>query len=363
MKKVFILIICFLLTSCSTNSVFQEVIIDQFEPTSSKLTLTMVGDALKHSSIYKYAYEKGAYNFSKIFTDFKSEITTSDLLYYNQETILGGEILGFSGYPRFNTPKEFGETMIDMGFNIVSRANNHTLDMNEAGILNSCNFWNKYPSIITNGSACTKDEKQNPKVATKNGISYALLSYTISTNGLKSPNDYYVNIYSNEIVKKDIEAIRENVDVLLVAMHWGDEYKSIPNAEQKRIAKLLADLEVDIVIGTHPHVIQPIEWIDDTLIIYSLGNFISSQTTANNYARLIGLEVNLDIIKTITKNKTDIKFTNLNTELLYTYYKNSTNYKVIPFSKLNDSILSDYKNLRNKYNSIIKYYDNNITCQ
>lgn len=147
MKKIIILIICFLLCSCSLKSVFREVIIDDFEPSSTKLRLTMVGDALIHSPIYKYAYENGTYNFNKIFNYFKGDIESSDLLYYNQETILGGEHLGFSGYPRFNTPKEFGETMVKMGFNIVSRANNHTLDMGEAGIINSCNFWNKKTSV------------------------------------------------------------------------------------------------------------------------------------------------------------------------------------------------------------------------
>lgn len=363
MKKIFLLIICFLLCSCSLKQVFKEVIIDEFEPTSTKLTLTMVGDALIHSSIYKYAYENGIYNFDKIFTEYKTELTNSDLLYYNQETILGGETLGFSGYPRFNTPEEFGNAMINMGFNIVSRANNHTLDKGEAGILNSCNFWNKHPNVLTHGSACTKDERDNPKVMYKNDISYAMLSYTTTTNGLVSPNDYYVNIYSDEIAKQDIEALRKDVDILLVAMHWGDEYRSIPNEEQKRIANFLSTLNVDIVIGTHPHVIEPLEWIDDTLVIYSLGNFISSQTNANNYARLIGLQVNLDIIKTVTKDKTDIKLTNLNTELLYTFYKNTSNYKVIPFSKLDETILPDYKNLKNKYNAIVKYYDNNITCK
>lgn len=363
MKKIWILIICFLLCSCSLKSVFKEVIIDEFEPSMTKLTLTMVGDALIHSSIYKYAYENGIYNFDKIFEYFKSELIKSELMYYNQETILGGESLGYSGYPRFNTPNAFALTMMNMGFNIVSRANNHTLDKGEEGIINACNFWNKYPSILTNGSACTEDEKNNPRVLEKNGIRYAILSYTTSTNGLKSPNDYYVNIYSDEQVSKDINYLRDQTDIILVAMHWGDEYKSIPNREQKRIASYLASLDVDIIIGTHPHVIEPIEWIDDTLVIYSLGNFISSQASVNDYARLIGLEVNIDIIKTVTKNKTDIKLTNLNTELLYTYYKNAWNYKVIPFSKLNDTILPDYKNLKIKYNSIVKSYDNNIECK
>ncbi len=362
MKKIFVLvIICFLLCSCRREkAVIKEVVLDDDWPSSTKITLTMVGDALIHSNIYKDAYENEKYNFSKMFEDLASEFKNSDLLYYNQESIIGGGRLGYSGYPKFNTPEEFGRTMIEYGFNMVSRANNHTLDMGEAGVLNSCNFWNRYPNVLSSGSVCTKEESIHPKVAEIDGIKYSLLSYTTSTNGLKSPNDYYVNIYSDEKVTEDILKVREEVDIIIVAMHWGDEYSTLPNDEQKRISNFLSSLGVKIIIGTHPHVIEPIEWIGDTLVIYSLGNFISSQSQVDDYNRLIGLLVNVDIVKTTTKDKKRIELRNLNTELLYTYYKNRSNYRVIPFFKLNDAILPGYGNLKDKYNSIIKYYDSSI---
>lgn len=364
MKKIMILFICLLLCSCSlSKSVFKEVIVDDYVPKSTKLKLTMVGDALIHPSIYKDAYTNNSFNFYKMFDEFRSEIQNSDLLYYNQESILGGENLGFSGYPRFNTPEDFGDTMIGLGFNIVSRANNHTLDKGEAGIINSCNFWNQYESVLTHGSACTQTEKDNIRIMEMNGITYTMLSYTTSTNGLVSPNEYYVNVYNDEKVKKDIESIRDKVDILMVAMHWGDEYKSTPNDDQIRISEYLASLGVDIIIGSHPHVIEPIKWIDKTLVIYSLGNFISSQTNVNSYSRLIGLVANIDIVKTVYKDQTKIELNNLNTSLIYTYYKNNRDYKIIPFSKLNDSILRDYQNLKIKYDSIVKYYDNSFITQ
>lgn len=360
MKKIVIPVICLFMCSCAlSQKVSQEVIIDDIIPTSDRITLSMVGDALIHSPIYKDANESGVYNFSKMFVDLE-DVLTSELKYYNAESIIGGEALGFSGYPRFNTPKEFGESMVDMGFNIVSRANNHTLDKGEAGILYSCNFWNKYPSVLTNGSACTEDEKNHPRIMEMNGIRYTLLSYTTFTNGLTSPNDYYVSLYSDEAVQNDIAKVRGNVDIIIVAMHWGDEYKSIPNFEQRRIATYLSDLGVDIVIGTHPHVIEPIEWIGRTLVIYSLGNFISNQTTVDDYARRIGLLVNIDIIKTTTKNETKIVLDNLTTELIYTYSKDYRNYRVIPFSKIDESILKDYRTYKTKYDAIVKYYDHSI---
>ena len=194
------------------------------------------------------------------------------------------------------------------------------------------------------------------------GIKYTLLSYTTYTNGLRSKNDYYVNMYSEEKVKEDISKARD-ADLIIVAMHWGSEYKSLPNEEQIAIGEYLASLGVDIIIGTHPHVIEPIKWIGDTLVIYSLGNFISSQSNVNDYNRLIGLLVNVDIIKTTVHDEVRITLDNLNAELIYTYYKNQSNYKVIPFSKLDNSILKDYKNYKVKYESIVKYYDNSIVVK
>ena len=339
---------------------FKNVIVDDAIPLSSKLRLTMVGDALIHSPIYKAAYKNGIYDFSDIFTEIEDSFRDSDLLYYNAESIIGGDKLGASGYPSFNTPKEFGEKMINMGFNIVSRANNHTLDKGEAGLIYSCNFWNKYPHVLTNGSACTKDERNYIKVMEKNGISYALLSYTLMTNGIIPKRDYYVNIYSDEQAAMDIESIKNDADVILVAMHWGEEYKSIPTEEQKRIAKYLSGLGVNIIIGTHPHVIEPIEWIDNTLVIYSLGNFVSAQSTVDDYARRIGLIVNVDIIKVSDQDKTKIILDDLHTNLVYTFSNGYKNYKLYPFDKLNENILKDYKTYKNKYNAIIRYYDKRI---
>lgn len=360
MKKVYLLIICLLLCSCTSISVFKNVIIDTNVPVSSKLTLTMVGDALVHSPIYKDAYKNGIYDFSNLFSEIKDKFKSADLLYYNAESIIGGDTLGYSGYPLFNTPKEFGEMMINMGFNIVSRANNHTLDKGEVGLFYSCNFWNKYPHVLTNGSACTEDERNYIKIMEKNGIRYTLISYTTLTNGFKPKKDYYVNIYSDEQAEIDIESVKNDADVIIVAMHWGNEYQSIPSEEQKRIAAYLSGLGVNIIIGTHPHVIEPIEWINNTLILYSLGNFISAQATTDDYERRIGLMANIDIVKVQIENETKIILDNLNTDLIYTFSNGYKNYKLYPFNRLNDSILKDYKTYKIKYDGIVKYYDKRI---
>lgn len=363
MKKILILMLCLFICGCGSEMVSRNVVIDELDEDSSKLKLTMVGDALVHSPIYNFYRMGDTFDFNGLFTDIDSELEDSDLLYYNQESIIGGKSLGYSGYPRFNTPNEFGEAMITRGFNIVSRANNHTLDKGEAGVKNSCTFWIDHPHVLTSGSYCTPNERMIDNIHSKNGITYTLLSYTTSTNGLTKKNDYDVDIYSDELVKSDVERLRDKVDVLLVAMHWGDEYKNEPNDEQRRIAKYLASLGVDIVIGTHPHVVEPIEWIGDTLIIYSLGNFISNQSSEGDYNRLIELMVSVDIYKTTVNDKVHIDLKNLETELLYMYSSHYRDFKVIAFSKLDDNVLPNYKKKYDKYSRIVKKYDPNITVK
>ena len=331
---------------------------------TSKLSLIMVGDALLHSSLYRDGYNNGTYNFTSQLELIKPIVQNYDLAFYNQESILGGTELGLSDYPTFNSPKEFGDAMIDAGFNLVSLANNHTLDRGEKAVISSCNYW-KTKDVLTAGSYTSNEEANEIKIKEKNGIKYTLLAYTYGTNGIPVPQgkDYLVNIYSDEKVKNDIEKVRDKVDVLLVSMHWGNEYQTEPTAEQKRQAEYLSSLGVDIIIGTHPHIIEPITYINDTLVIYSLGNFISAQSTNNDYNTMVELMTSVDIIKEEKEGQTTIKLENLNNELLYNYYHKGsrwTNFKVVPFSRMNETYNSDYQRLYDKYSAVVKMYDPNI---
>ena len=331
---------------------------------TSKLSLIMVGDALLHSSLYRDGYNNGTYNFTSQLELIKPIVQNYDLAFYNQESILGGTELGLSDYPTFNSPKEFGDAMIDAGFNLVSLANNHTLDRGEKAVISSCNYW-KTKDVLTAGSYTSNEEANEIKIKEKNGIKYTLLAYTYGTNGIPVPQgkDYLVNIYSDEKVKNDIEKVRDKVDVLLVSMHWGTEYQTEPTAEQKRQAEYLSSLGVDIIIGTHPHIIEPITYINDTLVIYSLGNFISAQSTNNDYNTMVELMTSVDIIKEEKDGQTTIKLENLNNELLYNYYHKGsrwTNFKVVPFSRMNETYNSDYQRLYDKYSAVVKMYDPNI---
>lgn len=322
------------------------------KPEVSKVSLIMTGDALIHGAIYQDAYRNNVYDFRPMLSLIKPIVTKYDLAFYNQETILGGTELGLSTYPTFNSPYEVGDAFIDAGFNIVSLANNHTLDRGEKAIINSRNYWNA-KDVMVNGSANSMDERNNIQIKEKNNIKYAMIAYTTTTNGIIRRKDEFVNIYSNEQAKIDIESVRSKVDVLMVSMHWGEEYTKNETRGQRDIANYLSSLGVDVIIGTHPHVIEPIEYIGNTLVIYSLGNFISAQVGMD---RLTGMMVSMQIEKTTFEGASTLSFSDPSVELIYTYSRTYNgkrmDFKVYPYSKIDDTILPGYRDYYNKYMSI-----------
>ena len=311
-----------------------------------KLSLIAVGDVLIHESVYKDAYKDGKYDFSHMFTEIEPIIKNYDLKFCNQESTIGGSFLGISGYPSFNAPDEIGDEIVRLGFNMISLANNHVMDRGEDAVLYSNSYW-KNKDVITSGSYSSIEEMNNINIHEQNGIKYALLAYTTSLNGYLTKN-YLVNMYSDEEVKDNIEKIKDKVDLIIVSMHWGEEYINNPNSEQIRIAQFLSSLGVHLVIGHHPHVVQPVTYINDTLVIYSLGNFISNQLVLG-VNQGIGLMVGMDI--KLEENK--IVFENIYKELILSYSENSTNFKVIPFSKLTNNLLNNYESIREQYMNIV----------
>ena len=331
----------------------------------NKASLVMVGDALIHMPI-NYSHKTGnGYDFKGIFKYIKPIVKEYDLAYYNQETILGGTALGLSGYPQFNSPQQVGDAFRDAGFNLVSLATNHSMDnyyrTGGKTIKNSTTYWKKYKdTVIATGSFNSKEDRDEVIVKEVNGIKYGFLSYTEQTNGISVPSgkSYLVNVYSKDKVKKDVEALKKEADVIIVAMHWGEEYTHYPNSGQKEKAKYLASLGVNVIIGCHPHVIQPMTYIGDTLVVYSLGNFVSNQ---DSVAKLTGLMASANIVKRTYHGKTTIKIEDATAEFIYT--RKSEKYVVYPYSKLNNNILSGYKTYYNKYKSIMTSMSKNITVK
>lgn len=369
---VFLLIgLYFILSDFSLKStskpqvVKKEKKIEKKVPKEYKASLFMVGDALIHYGVYNDAKQRdGSYDFKPMLEYIKPLASKYDLAYYNQETILGGASLGYSSYPRFNSPQEVGDAFIDAGFNMVSLATNHTMDKGEQGVINSVNYWKtKKDKVVYSGQWISHDEREQEvaQVYETNGIKYAFLSYTTWTNGLETPvgREYLNNVYSNEKAAADIARVKDKVDVIIVAMHWGTEYSLGVNSNQDEIAKYLSELGVNIIIGAHPHVVEPVEYINNgkTFVIYSLGNFISDQGVTE---RLIGLMMELTIKKVVDiDDSVRVSIENPRAQLIYT--KDKKDFKVIPFSKLNDSILPNYMNLYEKYKSVVNTFYPELT--
>ena len=312
------------------------------QPNEKRMSLIAVGDVLIHESVYKDAKNSdGTYNFHKMFTEVSPIISKYDLKFCNQESTIGGSALGISGYPSFNSPDEIGDEIVNLGFNLISLANNHALDKGVDAIKYSNSYW-KTKDVITAGTYFSMDERDTINVYEKNGIKYAFLAYTTLSNRTPS-NDYILNMYSADRAKRDIESVKDKVDVIRV------EDSNTVSESQKQIAEYLSSLGVNIIIGHHPHVVQEVTYVGDTLVIYSLGNFISNQLSIglNNG---IGLMYGVDIV--VKDNK--VSFENEYKELILSYAKNSTNFKVIPFSKLNNDLLNNYSEIEKKYIKIVE---------
>ena len=267
------------------------------EPT---VTITMVGDVLLHTRVDESCQlPDGSYDFSPLFANVRDVVQKSDIALVNQEVILGGKELGISGYPAFNAPYEVADALAETGFDVVLHATNHAMDKGKKGIV-SCllNWEEKYPDITVLGIYDSQKSQDTVTVLEENGIKIAILNYTYGLNGIPLPSDmpYAVGLLKEEKVKSDIAQARELADFVVVCPHWGTEYCLQPDAMQEKWTEFFAENGVDLVIGTHPHVIEPVEWVENEatgnrmLVYYSLGNFVNwtSGSGAGVANRMVG---------------------------------------------------------------------------
>ena len=252
-------------------------------PNEEHVTLLMVGDILLHTPVEKSAKrEDGSYSYDAIFENTKDLISAADLALVNQEVILGGTELGISGYPAFNAPYEVGDDLVEAGFDVICHATNHAMDKGKQGVTNCLSFWEEnYPEIQILG---LHDAADDPIfIYEKDGIKVAILNYSYGTNGNPLPSDmpYAVDLLKKDKVVSDITYAESVADFTVVCPHWGTEYRLTPDASQEKWTKIFLENGVDLVIGTHPHVIEPVEMITDEqtghsmLVYYSLGNFVN----------------------------------------------------------------------------------------
>ncbi len=265
-----------------------EVLFTEDEPDS--MQIVMVGDMLIHKPILDSAkQEDGSYNFDHLFVNVKDYISTADLAIANQETIMGGDRYGYTGYPSFNTPFAISDAEVNAGFDVLLFATNHALDKTKKGILNCMEYLDTtHPNLGYVGINHSQEEYDN-KIYTyeANGITVAILNYTYGTNGLAIPSDmpYIVNTLEEEKVRSDVRKAEEIADFTIVCPHWGTEYKLEPDSSQEKWANIFLEEGADLVLGAHPHVIEPIEWLthengNKMLVYYSVGNFVHGTSSS-----------------------------------------------------------------------------------
>lgn len=281
----------------------EEVII----PPDISINMSIIGDIMCHNSQYMDAYSESTkeYNFEYVFEDIKQYTQNADITVGNLETTFAGKERGYSSYPTFNTPEVLGQNLKDIGLDVLCTANNHSLDKGYSGLESTIKKLDEL-GLDHTGTYSSEESSKNHLIKDVNGIKIGFLAYTYGTNGIPVPSgkDYCINLISDDKILSDLASIKTlEPDVIAVFMHWGQEYVQKPTAEQERLANLLFENGADIIIGSHPHVLEKMEkrtvtlpdgTTKDGFVIYSLGNFISGQVKAYTKQSII---LNLKITK------------------------------------------------------------------
>jgi len=254
-----------------------------FAQNDSTIRLVFIGDVMGHVPQIQSAFDSatGLYNYTDVFSEFKGLLTKADYAIANLEVTLGGE--PYTGYPQFSSPDALVDGLMATGVNVLVTANNHSVDRGGQGIRRTIDVLAAKNLLFTGTFLDSADRAlRNPLLLSKNGIRLALLNYTYGTNGIPVPSPYLVNLIDTLSMAIDISKAQSlGVDDIVVFIHWGNEYERLPNKQQQTLAKWLQGKGVRIIIGSHPHVVQPAELIlsdnDFRMVVYSLGNFVSSQ--------------------------------------------------------------------------------------
>ena len=269
-------------------------------------TICFVGDLMCHSTQFNYAkVDADSFDFTGVYREVKPYLSKSDLTIGNLETVIAGKNEGYSGYPYFNAPDDYIYALKEAGFDLLITANNHSLDQGWDGVKRTIEVINEN-RLSQTGTFISQEDRDSVRIFEINSIRIAILAYSENTNGLPIPKvkNFVINLIDEELIRKDIIKAREkNVDIVLVHLHYGIEYLREPNDYQKEIVQKIIELGADIIIGGHPHVIQPIDFfrtndtkIDSGFVAYSMGNFISNQRWRYSDA---GVIINIEISKNI----------------------------------------------------------------
>ncbi|MCM3109699.1 CapA family protein [Lederbergia lenta] len=311
----------------------------------SEATIAGIGDILIHDTVYEDAKTDTGYDFTPALLPVQSLLQKPDFLIANQESIPGGTEIGISTYPSFNSPQEIIDALMKAGVDMVTTANNHSLDRGERAILSAIDYYEK-KNLPYTGTFKSPDDKANIRIVTVNGIRIAVLAYATHFNGINIPEgkDYLVSVLDPKQVHADMEKAKSKSDLIVLALHWGDEYIRQPNDIQKELASEFIQGGADIILGHHPHVLQPMEWIEKPdgkqgLVIYSLGNFLSGQI--RDYKDIGGM-IEIKIKKELNGGDTTTTIQEAKLHPTFTSSTNNKNYRVYPLDEANNKGLTTH---------------------
>ncbi|MCL5029728.1 MAG: CapA family protein [Bacteroidetes bacterium] len=344
------------------------------------ISISAVGDLMCHSPQANYAKENAdSFNFNPTFESIKPYLEKSDFVFGNLETVVAGKSIGYSGYPLFNAPDDYIAALKFAGFNLLTTSNNHALDKGEKGLLRTISIINKN-RINYVGTYSSERDRDSIRIFNIKGIRVAILSYSYGVNGNYIPKDhpYLINLIDTLLIKKDIKTARQqNADIVLVYFHFGEEYHRLPTDYQKFIVERTISYGADIIIGGHPHVIEPIAYfktdggkLDTGFVDYSLGNFVSNQRWRYSDA---GLILNLFLTKNLTTNSIYIsKVTYIPTWVYKGKIGTKNEFEILPineklsknkFSFLSENDMEKAKQAFNDTKDILETYTNRISLE
>ncbi|MDD3429590.1 MAG: CapA family protein [Oscillospiraceae bacterium] len=286
------------------------------QPEPAKVTFLAVGDNLIHGSLYLQAQRRAtgeaAYDFTYLYEKIAYKLQNYDVNFINQETLVNNE-LPASTYPCFSTPGECGQAAYDAGFRVFGTSNNHIYDMGSAGISATQRYWSEMPTdVVTFGLYSEETGYENISLQTVNGITFAYLAYTQHTNGIITPANASAHIIytdQQDIIEQQITVAQSMADVVVVSVHWGNEDSHNVSDYQRDLALKMTQWGADVILGTHPHVVQEIEWVtvengNRALCAYSMGNFVSAQSQPD---QLFGYALTFEIVKYPNENSITIE--------------------------------------------------------
>ena len=317
-----------------------------------------VGDNLYHQSLIDAgASEDGNWNYDKIYTHITDAIKDADIRMIDQETVFTTDHDSVSSYPSFATPTEVGDAIVKAGFNVVESANNHIDDFGEGFLTDTLNFWKtKYPDVTLLGIHDSQEDADTVKIREVNGIKIAFLDYTYGTNvGGIEGKDYMIDMIRKEKITTMIQKAKQQADCIIFVAHWGTEDETMPNEYEKQWAAYLMEQGVNVIIGGHPHVLQPYGRISDgkgneTVVFYSLGNFVSTQ---QKLEELLGGMAKFTIQKTVENGKTSIQILTPTVEPLVMHYNSDA-------GEFGPYMLSDYTEELASQNGVQKYIGDGV---